>query len=197
MFAGMWSFGTTMTMAKDHDKLVAATPPNATATIPQNDAPKAVGPLPERQRSPLFSERTLRQLSLFAAGGVFLGLSTLVTRRAIARKYIAGIPKFYNQSNHAAPKIDGDGGFVAVEALSLATLNVMGFGILFTGGLAYAFDVASVDDLRAMARKHTRPGPGTADEAEEREMEAWANDILEKFGQKKQLDSDSSTKEDK
>lgn len=114
----------------------------------------------------------------------------MITRRAIARKYVAGIPRFYEQSNNKAPKIGGDGGLVAVEALSLATLNVIGFGIMLTGGLSWAFDVSDIEDLRTMARKHTRPGPGgETDEEAERQFTEWANDILEKFGQKVDLDA--------
>ncbi|KAI1851993.1 hypothetical protein JX266_002846 [Neoarthrinium moseri] len=185
----MWSFGTTMTIASDEKDGVqqsqAPATPSATAVPPQSTSqPTALLPVSSRPdtRSPILSDRSLRQMGFFFAGAGFLGLSTLITRRAVARKIVATIPRFYEPSNRPVGKIDGDGGFVAVEALGLATLNVFGFAIMSTGGLSWAFDISSVDELRSLARRHTRGGVGETDEAAEQQIAEWAMDILQKTG---------------
>ena len=120
----------------------------------------------------------MKQLSLFFAGAGFLTLSTLITRRAVARKRIATIPSFYQPSNRPTTKMSSDSSLIALEALNLATLNVMGFGIMCTGGLAWAFDISSVDDLRKRARGHIGPTGGYTDEEAEREVEEWVAKVL-------------------
>ncbi|OTB17147.1 hypothetical protein K445DRAFT_42784, partial [Daldinia sp. EC12] len=122
--------------------------------------------------------RSLRQLGLFFAGAGFLTLSTIITRRAITRKRLATIPKFYHQSNQQVSKMESDSSLIALEALNLATLNVMGFGIMMTGGIAWAFDISSVDDLRTMARRHYGATGARTDEEAEREIEEWVAKVL-------------------
>ncbi|OTB02878.1 hypothetical protein M426DRAFT_13123 [Hypoxylon sp. CI-4A] len=133
---------------------------------------------PPEPRTPILSQRSLKQLGLFFGGAGFLALSTLVTRRAVLRKRMVTVPKFYNPSNRLVDKIDSDGSFIAFEALNLATLNVVGFGIMATGGLAWAFDISSVDDLRKKARHHIGPPGGQADEEVERAVEEWVAKVL-------------------
>lgn len=179
----MWSFGTTMTIADDQDRQHPPAPP---AKAPAQDPPptdnaqpvaKPVSTRPDT-RTPIFSQRSLSQLGLFAAGAGFLTLSTFITRRAIARKHFSAIPLFFEQSNRPSSKLGADGGLVAVEALGLATLNTIGFGILATGGCSWAFDISDVEELRQAARKHTRAGLGDSDEAAEQEIAQYFNDIL-------------------
>ncbi|KAH8661905.1 hypothetical protein BX600DRAFT_437340 [Xylariales sp. PMI_506] len=128
-------------------------------------------------KSPILSQRSLKQLSLFFAGAGFLALSTLVTRRSIARKRIVTIPKFYQPSNLPSAKMESDRSLIAVEALSLATLNVCGFGIMATGGLSWAFDISTVAELRYLARRNIKNG-GQLDEEAEREVEEWVAKVL-------------------
>ena len=197
----MWSFGTTMTMAHD-DKKAPAAPPKSSSPQPpgspsnaenkeqnQNEgqiqsqistAQPNITPqdVSTRTRPPIFSERSLRQLGLFFAGAGFLSLSTLITRRSIARKRRATIPSFYHPSNRSVDKRGSDSSLIALEALNLATLNVMGFGIMCTGGLAWAFDISNVDDLRKRARGHIGPPGGYTDEEAEREVEEWVAKVL-------------------
>jgi hypothetical protein len=84
-----------------------------------------------------------------------------------------------------APKVDSaEGTLFALEALSLATLNTFSFGIMATGGLAWAFDISSLDDLKARARKHRR-GEGQGKKVEgdadaEDTIEAWMASVLGK-----------------
>lgn len=42
---------------------------------------------------------------------------------------------------------------MAFEALQLATLNVMSAAIMVAGGVAWALDISTIDDLRARARR--------------------------------------------
>ncbi|RYO77474.1 hypothetical protein DL766_005858 [Monosporascus sp. MC13-8B] len=129
-------------------------------------------------RPPIFSQRSMKQLGLFFAGAGFLSLSVLATRRAITRKRLATIPKFYHPSNGPVNAINSDSSLIALEALNLATVNVMGFGIMCTGGIAWAFDISSVDDLRRMARGHIGPSGGHLDEEAEREVAEWITTML-------------------
>ncbi|KAI1463698.1 uncharacterized protein F4812DRAFT_238303 [Daldinia caldariorum] len=187
----MWSFGTTMTMAKDNDPSLASTskaqqsqqsqqsqlpqPPQTSPQLPEALQSTTASPRP---RPPILSQRSLKQLGLFFAGAGFLALSTAITRRAVVRKRLATIPKFYYPSNQQVNKMDSDSSLIALEALNLATLNVMGFGIMMTGGLSWAFDISSVDDLRAKSRAHLGPSGGQTDEEAEREIEEWAAKVL-------------------
>jgi hypothetical protein len=130
-----------------------------------------------------FSARPMKQLGLFFAGAGFLLASTMITRRAVVRKQMAAYPKFYQPSHRPAVKEGNpDGSLIAFEALSLATLNVISFGIMATGGFAWAFDISSVEDLRRMARR-TLHGPGGMTNVEaEKEMEDWMAKVLSKLG---------------
>ncbi|KAI0904498.1 hypothetical protein F4823DRAFT_205557 [Ustulina deusta] len=177
----MWSFGTTMTMPKDGES-TSKTPPQPPSRplqpdpIPQTPT-AAASPLPEPRPS-ILSQRSLKQLGLFFAGAGFLSLATLITRRSVARKTMATLPKFYTPSNRPVSKIGSDSSLIALEALNLATLNVAGFAVMMTGGVSWAFDISSIDDLRGMARKHIGPSGGRTDEEAERELEEWVAKIM-------------------
>ncbi|KAI1460079.1 hypothetical protein F4805DRAFT_14729 [Annulohypoxylon moriforme] len=175
----MWSFGTTMTMAKDRDPSQEKSLPPSQTSQPQKPLQPIENAIqPPRPRPSIFSQRSLKQLGLFFGGAGCMFLSTLITRRSVARKYMATVPKFYNQSNRPVNKVQADSSLIALEALNLATLNVMGFGIMATGGLAWAFDVSSVDDLRAMSRRGYGNQGGQTDEEAEREIEEWIAGVL-------------------
>ncbi|KAI0384353.1 hypothetical protein F5Y04DRAFT_227399 [Hypomontagnella monticulosa] len=194
----MWSFGTTMTMAKDREPPPASSTPS---TQEQSSPPSQPKPLqnttpPPEPLPPILSQRSLKQLGLFFAGGAFLGLSILITRRAVARKLKATVPDFYQQSNRPVKKIQSDNSLIAVEALNLATLNVMGFGIMATGGLAWAFDISSVDDLRRKARRHIGTTRGYTDEESEREIEEWVASVLVRKDKKEQEANSPPKKDD-
>lgn len=49
------------------------------------------------------------------------------------------------------PPVNGAGD--AFEALSLATLNVCSFAMMATGGVLYALDINSVEDMRRYVKK--------------------------------------------
>lgn len=52
------------------------------------------------------------------------------------------------------PPVNGAGD--AFEALSLATLNVCSFAMMATGGVLYALDINSVEDMRRYVRRRKR-----------------------------------------
>lgn len=73
------------------------------------------------------------------------------------------------------PPVNGAGD--AFEALSLATLNVCSFAMMATGGVLYALDINSVEDMRRYVKKGM--GTGTVrDEEVEREVEEWVVDNI-------------------
>ncbi|KAI0540374.1 hypothetical protein GGR58DRAFT_499181 [Xylaria digitata] len=171
-----------MTMPKDSESAPKTTSqppqPSRPDPIPQTAATvPSSPPLPETQPS-ILSQRSLKQLGLFFAGAGFLSLATLITRRSVARKHVATLPKFYTQSNRPVNKIGSDSSLIALEALNLATLNVIGFAIMMTGGVSWAFDISNIDDLRKKARKHIGPSGGRTDEEAEREVEEWVAKVL-------------------
>ncbi|KAI0455749.1 hypothetical protein F5B21DRAFT_180751 [Xylaria acuta] len=184
----MWSFGTTMTLPRDSES--TAKPPSPP---PQPDPiPAAQAQTRPETRPSVLSQRSLKQLGLFFAGASFLSLATLITRRSVAKKTRATMPRFYTQSNRPVNKIGSDSSLIALEALNLATLNVVGFAIMMTGGLSWAFDVSSIDDLRSMARKHIGPAGGRTDEEAEREVEEWVAKVL--LRREKQEDATAAAK---
>lgn len=130
--------------------------------------------------------RSAKQLGLFAAGAGFLTLSTLITRRAVARRMVQSAPRMFQPSHHGpgipprGQKDKGDDAFVAVEALGLATLNVFSFGVMMTGGFMWAFDISNIEDLRRKARASLYGVNGVVDQAAEQQVEEWVAEVLSK-----------------
>ncbi|KAG7291676.1 hypothetical protein NEMBOFW57_001695 [Staphylotrichum longicolle] len=124
-----------------------------------------------------FSRRSLRQLGLFVGGAGFFFWSVLITRRRVTRHQIAAKLKFYHsnqwigRSEKELPKKDP---LVAVEALNLATLNTLTFAMMAAGGVSWAFDISSVEDLRKYTRRSILAASGgEADEEAEKEVADW------------------------
>jgi hypothetical protein len=111
---------------------------------------------------------------------IFSTLSLLITRRAFTKRVLASVPPYWTSSVYHRPPVNGAGD--AFDALSLATLNVCSFGMMATGGVMYALDVNSLEDMRRFVKKEM--GTGTVrDEEVEREVEEWVAKVLgEKFG---------------
>lgn len=132
----------------------------------------------------MFTARSGKQLSLFLAGAAFLGLTTAVTRRSVTRKIRSAMPKTFTPSylGEGFGKVESaEGTLFALEALSLATLNTMSFGIMAAGGTAWAFDISSMDDLKARAMRHRRGGAtGETDQDAEDTIEDWMASVLGK-----------------
>lgn len=153
--------------------------------------PPELNVAPERSTlSELWSPRSRRQLGLFLAGASFFAVSSLVTRRSLARRYKASIPAFYHHSNHQPRNVSG--ALDAVEALNIATINVVSLAMMFTGGLLWAFDISSMDDLR----RKFRDGMGVettaqSDQQVEEQLEEWLASVLARK-EKKEKEKESS-----
>lgn len=123
------------------------------------------------------SSRSRRQLGLFLGGATFVMLSALITRRALVRRYTASIPPFYQPSTRPGRQVNG--AFEALEALNLATINVLSVGLTMTGGLLWAFDISTLDDMKRKVRaKIGTDGLEGREEDADAEMESWVAEIL-------------------
>ncbi|EFX01957.1 hypothetical protein CMQ_5028 [Grosmannia clavigera kw1407] len=177
---------------------------SATPASSASSASPASAPLTDRS---IFSRRSLGQLGLFFAGATFVALSTTVTRRAVARRKLEAQLKFFQQSGGTVSKGGGaaidsslgdgaiaasaaadpnpapQGSLVALEALNLASLNVVSFFIMLAGGLSWALDLSSVDDLQHLSQRNLR-GSLTgnydvkAEEEAERELSEFMTRIM-------------------
>lgn len=129
--------------------------------------------------------RHLKQAGLCLAGAGFLAASVAVSRRSVVRMKALSYPAFYSSNRNTRRADKADGGVVAVQALGLATLNVMSFGIMLVGGISWAFDLSSVAELRERTQNHIRnsQAPLTEDEKQlEAEMEKIVDGIYSKLG---------------
>jgi hypothetical protein len=98
------------------------------------------------------------------------------------RRYKATVPKFFQQSNQ--PNVEVDGAMEAFEALTIATVNVFSLSIMFTGGMLWAFDISSMEDMRRKLRGGLGiDGEGRENAAEE-EMEEWLATVLARKDEK-------------
>ncbi|KAK4102130.1 hypothetical protein N658DRAFT_352739 [Parathielavia hyrcaniae] len=173
-------------------------PASASASAPSPVSPQQELPTPTRPdlASHFFSHRSLRQLGLFLGGAGFFYWSLRLSRRAITRHQLAAQLKFYQPSHQSAwgsssrsvalsaaeatqqalPKRDP---LVAVEALNLATLNTLTFAVAAVGGVAWAFDISTLEELRRITRRSIVEAGGEADEEAEREVVEW---VAKTFG---------------
>ncbi len=135
-------------------------------------------PPPSRRFLPtytdLFSPRSRRQLSVFVAGATFLFISTAITRRSLLRRYKATLPAFYHPNNRPTAPISGAA--EAFEALNIATINVFSVSLMITGGMMWAYDISSLEDLRRKVRAGMGVR-GTEQDADE-EIEEWMASVL-------------------
>ena len=66
----------------------------------------------------------------------------------------------------------------AFEALNIATINVLSVGMMLGGGLLYAFDISSLNDMRQYVRKSIGVDGPRTDEDAEKEIEEWVAKTL-------------------
>lgn len=136
------------------------------------------------------SPQTNTNLKLLFGGMTFFALSVLVTRRAFHKKRIACIPPFYTSSTYHQPHSNSAAD--AFEALNLATLNVISFGLMAGGAVGYALNINGLEDMRRFVRNGLQGGSDTpvkSDEELETEVTEWVTKILgDKF--EKQLEKE-------
>lgn len=67
----------------------------------------------------------------------------------------------------------------AFEALNLATINVVSFGMMATGGVMYALDINGLDDMRRLMRGSLEEvAAGKSDEELEKDVAEWVSSVL-------------------
>ena len=66
----------------------------------------------------------------------------------------------------------------AFEALNIATVNVLSVGMMVSGGLLWAFDISSLDDMRRRVRTGLGVDGIRTDEDAEEEIEEWFATVL-------------------
>lgn len=140
-------------------------------------------------------ERSFRQFGLLLTGAGFLAASVAVSRRSVLRMRQNSFPKFYS-SNRAPVKIDSaERSLLAAQALGLATLNVMSFGVMLVGGISWAFDLSSVAELRERTQAAVRR-PGSVNPEDEKAMEELMEELMGKLGMEKPQKPSGALEED-
>jgi hypothetical protein len=122
-----------------------------------------------------------RNAVVFGAGAAFFALSLLVARRSFARRRLAASPAFYTDApannQHQARNVSG--AVEAVEALNIATINVLSLAMMSTGGLLWYFDINNMDDARRKLRGGLGvDGSGRDEKQAEEEFEEWMATML-------------------
>ncbi|KAK0633626.1 hypothetical protein B0T14DRAFT_398258, partial [Immersiella caudata] len=143
---------------------------------------------PPRPYTHVLTRRSFRQLGLYFGGCTFLAFSILISRRAALRHQLKARLRYFTPSTHhlnfkkgQTPTGYGDGGkepLMALEALNLATLNVVSFGIMIAGGVSWALDISNMEDLRWWSRRSMTGMHGKLDEQAEKELAEWAANTL-------------------
>jgi len=124
----------------------------------------------------LFSQRSRQQFGLYLGGAGCLFLTSIITRRALARRYKIAYPKFFQPSNQRFVEIDGAS--EAAEALAVATINVASVGIMLMGGTLWALDISNMEDMRQRFGTRFRPDGTRIDIDAEKEAERWISGVL-------------------
>jgi hypothetical protein len=119
-------------------------------TAPPVTSPPRFPPETAYEGTPITSQRSLRQLSIFFLGGACLLASTAITRKAVWRRQLRTKPKFYepntNPHEFFSPFHD------AIQALNLATMNCTSVGIMAVGGIMWTFDIANLREAQTALR---------------------------------------------
>jgi hypothetical protein len=159
--------------------------------------------------------RTRKQAGLFFGGLTFVLFSGFVTRRSLVKRQKAIVSPILNAvgkpgapgakgalktADGAAAEIDpaaelnNSGPILAIEALTVATLNVISWGIMATGGALWYFDIASIDDMRRKIRGGLGvDGSGRTEEEAEEEVEEWLATVLSRKDNKSQRRREEET----
>jgi hypothetical protein len=174
-------FSSLFSSSKPQTTSVAAQPPAPENRILEEPAARQPQPVVEAAKpSPLPSstqiDRPNRNAVIFGAGAAFFVFSLLITRRAFARKRLASSPAFYaNAPGHQAEQAKNvNGAMEALEALNLATINVLSLSMMATGGTLWYLNINSVADAKRMIRGGLGvDGTGRSEKEAEEDFEEW------------------------
>lgn len=85
-----------------------------------------------------------------------------------------------------APPVQGP--ILAVEALTVATLNVFSWFVMVTGGVLWYLDISTMDDMRRKIRGGLGvDGTGRTEQQAEEDMEEWLAEVLARKEDKMRL----------
>jgi hypothetical protein len=174
-------FSSLFSSSKPQTTSAAAQPPASETRILEEPAARPREPVVEAAKpSPLPSstqiDRPNRNAVIFGAGAAFFVFSLLITRRAFARKRLASSPAFYaNAPGHQAEQAKNvNGAMEALEALNLATINVLSLSMMATGGTLWYLNINSVADAKRMIRGGLGvDGTGRSEKEAEEDFEEW------------------------
>jgi hypothetical protein len=121
------------------------------ASDTQSGATIAVAEPSSGDDNSFISERTKKQLKIVLGGVYFVVISTLVTRRAVARRIKWAKPTYFRQNMHH-PEQEFNSALEAAEAFAVASVNVFSWGIFFTGGAMWATDTSGIEEVRQRLR---------------------------------------------
>ncbi|KAL8973093.1 MAG: hypothetical protein Q9183_000162 [Haloplaca sp. 2 TL-2023] len=126
-----------------------------------------------------YGARSRKQFSLFVAGALCVSLSVFSTRRALLRRHHATVPLFYQQSN-APPRQPFSLQKEAVEALRIATVNVLSITFMLGAGGLWASDTWGKQELKEKLAKmrRERQVKGGRDEVKDKQAEQEFEDFL-------------------
>ncbi|KAJ9617532.1 hypothetical protein H2204_013718 [Knufia peltigerae] len=136
---------------------------------------------PSPVRTPAPAERQDRGKVILGAGIAFFAVSLLITRRAFARKRLAANPAFYaNSPAHQADQAKKvSGAMEALEALNIATINVLSTSMIATGGAMWYFGINNMADARRVLRGGLGvDGTGKSEKEAEEDFEEWMATVL-------------------
>jgi len=78
-----------------------------------------------------------------------------------------------------AAEAQANGPILAVEALTVATMNVVSWAVMVAGGALWAFDVSTMEDARRVVRGGLGvDGTGRTEREAEEEMEEWLATVI-------------------
>jgi len=122
-------------------------------------------------------------LKVLLGGITFFVLSSVITRRALTRRQRASIPPFYTGSTYHKPPVNG--AIEALEALNIATVNVVSVSMIVVGGALYAMDINSIGDMQRLVRGGLGyDGTGRNEQQVEEELEEWLAGVLNRKAEK-------------
>ncbi|KAF4339265.1 hypothetical protein FBEOM_6801 [Fusarium beomiforme] len=177
----------------ERPQTAVSVPPAVRGSTTISTPPQITSPTIAPQQSSW--DRSIRQFGLLLTGAGFLAASVAVSRRSVVRMRHNSFPKFYS-SNRSQVKFDSaDRSLLAVQALGLATLNVMSFGIMLVGGISWAFDLSSIEELRQRTQAVTRR-PGVVNPEDEKAMEELIEELMGKMGMEKRPKPSDMPRED-
>ncbi|KAI1971585.1 hypothetical protein LOZ51_006745 [Ophidiomyces ophidiicola] len=162
-----------------HGSRAAAVLSTAVRSMPEPSPQLIPDQPPAQSQSPRLNNST----KLLIGGSIFFALSALITRRSLSRRRIASIPPYYTSATNHKPPVNG--AMEALEALNIASINVVSLAMLGVGGAMHAFEINTLDDLRRKVRGGLgADGSGRSEQQVEEELEEWVVTVLNRKAEK-------------